>query len=257
MTLPALTNWESTRTTLHLASRILGESRKAAGVRLPNHAHLTLEVTPRGLTTNKTDAGTLTLDYPDREITYVCPEGSVTKIPLAGHSQVSLAEEVLKALADHSHPLTLNYAEITDTNPLQPDAALAADYAAVQYSMFATIARFRARLIGYLSPVNVWPHGFDISTLWFARGTVEEQDPHLNIGFSPGSAGFPRPYIYVYARPQPAGFLDIKLPEPAYWTRDKWTGIVIDYDFLAKQADHERVLENMLDAIYAAGAPLL
>ncbi len=257
MTLPTLPNWDSTRIALHQAAQILGEVRKAAGIRLPNHAHLTLEVTPRGLTTGNTDAGTLTLDYPERTITYVCPAGSITHLHLAEHTQISLADAVLKAMDSHGHPVSINRAEITGTTPLDADSALAADYAAALYSIFTAIARFRARLIGPQSPLNVWPHCFDLSMLWFARGFVEEQDPHLNFGFSPGSPGFPRPYVFVYARPMPDGFLDIKLPEPAYWTRDRWTGIVIDYDFLAAQNDHETVLEKLLSAIYAAAVPLL
>lgn len=258
MSLPALTNWDATRIALHQAAQPLGQIRKMIIPHQPNHAHLTLPITKHGLTTGETEHGTLSLDFIDRTVTYLCPAGDLETIPLAGHTQLTLTEAILAAMDKHGHPVaSIDRTEITGTTPLEVDAALAKDYAGVLYSMFTTFARFRAGLIGYLSPVNVWPHGFDLSTLWFAKGAVEEQDPHLNFGFSPGSPGFARPYIYVYARPMPAGFLDIKLPEPAYWTRDKWTGIVIDYDFLAKQADHEDVLNDLLGKIYAAAAPLL
>lgn len=257
MTLPPLPNWDNTRIALHQAAQILGEVRKASGIRLPNHAHLTVEVTSRGVTTGTTPEGTLTLDFPDRQITYVCPAGSITHIPLAGHTQIALADAVLKAITDHDHTVIINRDPITGTTPLEADPALAANYANALYSIFTAIARFRARIIGPMSPLNVWPHGFDLSMLWFAHGFVEEQDPHINIGFSPGSPGFPRPYIYVYARPIPEGLFDIKLPEPAYWTRERWTGIVIDYDYLAAQPNHEAVLENLLQEIYLEIASLL
>jgi uncharacterized protein DUF5996 len=112
-------------------------------------------------------------------------------------------------------------------------------------------------LLGGLSPMIVWPHGFDLSFLWFARGFTETQDPHLNVGFSPGSAGFPRPYVYVYAYPIPKGLLDVKLPEPAHWNTAGWTGLVIDYDALAGLPNHEIVLEQTLGTIFASIEPLM
>jgi hypothetical protein len=103
----------------------------------------------------------------------------------------------------------------------------------------------------------VWPHGFDLSFLWFARGFDEGGDPHLNFGFSPGSPGFPRPYVYAYAHPKPEGMFDFKPPAPARWNTEPWTGIVIDYDALAAASDAESTLETLLLDIHAGLAVLM
>ncbi|MBL8164884.1 MAG: hypothetical protein JNJ61_23060 [Anaerolineae bacterium] len=258
MTLPPLSNWDSTRQTLHQAAQIAGAIRSALVPPLPNYAHLALYVTPDGLTTGDLNGeGTLDLDFRQRTLIYTCPAGNVSTVPLAGHTQATLTDALLTAMDAAGHPASPKREKLTGTTPLDADARLSADYADALHSIYSAIARYRARLLGGMSPLVVWPHGFDLSFLWFARGFEERSDPHLNMGFSPGSPGLPRPYVYVYAYPAPPGMFDVQLPADARWNREPWSGIVIDYDQLAAQDGHEARLEADLQAIYAALAPLL
>ncbi len=94
-----------------------------------------------------------------------------------------------------------------------------------------------------------------VSFLWFARGFDEGHDPHLNIGFSPGSAGLPRPYVYLYASPLPPRFFDLRLPIGAHYWREGWNGIIIHYDWLANQPEAE--LEEILLRLHAMIAPMM
>ncbi len=259
MSLPALQNWDATRQALHLAAQVVGGIKKVSVQPLPNYAHLGLYIVKDGLTTGRlADGGELRLNLSQSSIVYTCPEGDVSTVALQGHTQASLTGAVLKAMNDAGHPAThVDTTHIADQSPLFVDAPTAANYQQALYSIYTAISRFRARLIGSMSPVIIFPHGFDASFLWFARGSEERSDPHLNFGFSPGSAGFPRPYIYSYASPLPAGYFDVKLPAPARFVRDPWKGIVIDYDQLANETDHESMLEQALVEIQAAVAPLL
>lgn len=79
----------------------------------------------------------------------------------------------------------------------------------------------------------------------------------MNVGFSPGSAGFDRPYVYIYASPMPDAFFDIELPSQARFVRDPWKGIVVDYDALVRDPAPEARLEQILIDIQSAVAPLL
>lgn len=258
MSLPALANWESTRTALHQAAQVAGAVRKASIPSLPNYAHLGLYATAMGVTTGRLgDGAELNLNFAQRALVYTCPAGTVNPLPLAGHSQDSLTDALLRVIADSGHPITLDRAKIAGQETFNALTDADAEYATALHSVYSAIARFRGRLLGGMSPMIVWPHGFDLSFLWFVRGFEEQRDPHVNIGFSPGSAGFPRPYVYVYASPLPAAFFDVKLPPGARFTRETWKGIVIDYDYLREQADHEAVLERMLTEIQAALAPLM
>ncbi len=258
MILPTLQNWDATRKALHAAAQVVGGIKKVSVQPLPNYAHLGLYIIKDGLTTGRlSDGGELRLNLLELNVVYICPEGDVSKVALQGHSQASLTEAVLKAMTDAGHPAQPKRDEIADQTPLAVDAATAADYQEALYSIYTAITRFRARLLGIMSPVIIFPHGFDASFLWFKRGSEERTDPHLNFGFSPGSAGFPRPYIYSYASPLPEGYFNVKLPAPARFTREPWKGIVIDYDKLAAESDHETLLEQVLIDIHAAVAPLL
>jgi len=259
MLLPTLQNWNVTRKSLHAAAQVVGGIKKVSVQPLPNYAHLGLYVVKDGLTSGYlSDGGELSLNMIEASIIYTCPEGTVSQVDLQGHSQASLTEAVLKAMADAEHPVTnVDQSHLADQTPLVVDAATAADYQQALYSIYTAMSRFRARLLGTMSPVIVFPHGFDASFLWFKRGSEERTDPHLNFGFSPGSAGFPRPYIYSYASPLPDGYFDVNLPALARFTQDTWKGIVIDYDKLAAENDHETLLEKALIDIHSAVAPLL
>ncbi len=258
MILPTLQNWDATRKALHQAAQVVGGIKKVSVQPLSNYAHLGLYIVKDGLTSGRLQDGSeLRLNLLESSIIYTCPEGDVSTVKFQGHSQSSLSEAVLKAMDDAGHPAQPNRDELADQTPLAVDAATAADYQQALFSIYTAITRFRARILGNMSPVIIFPHGFDASFLWFKRGSEERTDPHLNFGFSPGSAGFPRPYVYSYASPLPEGYFDLKLPAPAHFVQNPWKGIVIDYDKLAAEADHESLLEQVLVDIHAAVAPLL
>lgn len=260
MPLPALANWDSTRTGLHQAAQVVGAIRKTDATPLPNYLHYALEVVPEGVTSGElapSVGGELVLNFSQRAIIYTNPEGTVTSVPLEGHTQVSLMDAVLATMKEPGHPVQPDRSKITGAEPfnIHPDAAR--EYNQALYSIYIGFARFKARLFGTMSRMVVWPHGFDLSFLWFARGFDESQDAHLNFGFSLGSPGFARPYIYAYAHPKPPGMFDIELPAGGRWNTDPWTGIALDYDALAVEADVEAVVEKSLLQIHTEISPLM
>jgi hypothetical protein len=123
--------------------------------------------------------------------------------------------------------------------------------------IFTGIARFKAGLRGMQTPLVVWPHGFDISTLWFTGSEIDERQPHTNFGLSPRSEGIETPYLYAYAYPYPACFDPPDLPEGAYWHTRGWTGAVIPYDAIAGQEDAAGYVEASCIAVYQELLPLL
>ncbi|HEX2906108.1 MAG TPA: DUF5996 family protein, partial [Phototrophicaceae bacterium] len=138
------------------------------------------------------------------------------------------------------------------TTALNVDVQLAADYVGVQYRLFTALARFRARLLGGLSPIVLWPHNFDFSFLLFANPEMSEAGRHAAFGFEPRSPGLERPYIYAYVRPTPDGLTGQPLPPLARWQTEGWTGAVIQYDDLRQHAEPELALETHLLVIYTA-----
>lgn len=258
MTLPALTNWDSTRIGLHRAAQVAAAMSKVMQPPRPNFAHLGLSVTRDGLESGRLPNGAnIALNFRSQRLVFQAGPSAGWELPLAGYSQRTLAEAAQQALTASASPIQFDLNSVADMNPLEVDARLASDYAGALFSIHTAIARVRARLLGAMSPMIVFPHGFDLSSLWFARGSEERSDPHINIGFSPGSPGLPRPYIYLYAHPIPAGWFDIRLPEPAQWWREGWNGVVIGYDALAAVEDHEALIESTLRDVIEPSAALL
>ena len=115
---------------------------------------------------------------------------------------------------------------------LHVDPTHGAAFADMNAWAFGVIAAVKAQALGFQTPLGVWPHGFDVSSLVFARGSVEESDPHKNIGFSPGTDAHPTPYLYTYAYPEQAALRDA-LPDGWTWETSWGTpGGLIPYDAL-------------------------
>lgn len=257
MTLPTLTAWENTRAGLHHAAQTLGAIRKLAAPPLPNYAHLGLFVTPYGLTTGPLPFGHLSLDFIQRVVR--CHIGPNThNIALAGHTQITLLDRVLETLNHAGHPLSPDRSKISNDTLFAIDEAQSAAYAQALFAVFTAIARFRARLLGALSPMIVWPHGFDLSFLWFPGPSMDEQkDPHMNFGFSPGSPGIDHPYIYAYVWPLPDHLTQLPLPAPAHWHTQGWIGVVLSYNEIITSADPAGQIETILDTVYRAISGLM
>ncbi len=280
--LPGLNDAQPTLHNLHSAARLLGALRLLVHERQPNYLELGLKIEPEGLSTDVLPAGgEVTLDFRQLALVYRPTAGGATTLPISGQSQAALLESLLATIhaselativphkAGESYTDAMFRAadgfvnrikpkrdDLSGETPLQFDAGAARDYADALYGIFTGVARFRARLNGSMSPVVVWPEHFDLSFLWFAA-EPDEQHPHLNFGFAPYSAGIDYPYLYAYAYPYPAHYAAPKLPPGARWNTDGWTGVVLPYAEIARQADAEGSVEAACTAIFKSLRALL
>lgn len=258
MTLPALAEWGNTRLNLHQAAQVIGAVRAAVAEPEPNWGHLGLRVVPDGLTTGVLPGvGEMLLDFKTLAVLYKPGSQDPVEFTLARYSQVTLADAVEQTLDALDHPVTLKRNKITGTSLWEIKADLAADYARVLFLFFETLRRFRESLPGEKSRLVVWPHGFDLSFLWFAADKTSEQGPHMAFGFSPGSAGLERPYVYTYAYPVPEGLTRLALPPRTRWHTAGWTGTITEYDRLVAEPDPATVIEGVLREIFDRVSPRL
>lgn len=280
-----LSSLENAQPTLHAiaaVTRLLGAVRVLAFERQPNFLHLGMKIVPEGVSTDVLPTGgEVRLDIAQLLLIYCSAAGTAHIIPLEGQTQADLLETLLAAIYNNElsvlfpkangetyteaafaavstltnrgrlHPELLN-----DPTPLHFDVGAAASYAAALYSIFTAVARFRARLLGSMTPVVVWNEHFDLSFIWFAA-EADENHPHLNFGFAPYSAGIDEPYLYAYAYPYPASNTPPSLPSGARWNTEGWTGVVLPYSAIQNQPDAEAYLEAACSGIYRALRPLL
>jgi hypothetical protein len=256
MPLATLSNWDDTRIALHQSMQVLRSARLLGVDPLPNSLEYGTIPMPYGATTGPLKfGGELLLDFAQAAIVYRDHGKEVFRVGLAGHNQTSLFDTVFAELAKAGLKLDPNRGKITNTTPFKISLEQVQTYTSVMWRMYTALARFRAHVYGWMSPVVMWPHGFDLSFLWFARGSEERSDPHLNFGFSPGTPDIGQPYVYFYAYPAING-LDKALPSNMRW-HTAWSspGGVLEYDKFASANDPEAVVEDtLLDAFRAASA---
>jgi hypothetical protein len=274
---PLINGWEATRDGLHRAAQVLSAIRQTHITPQPNWIHVALYGYERGLTTGRLDNDMeVMLDFTDGSLRYILADGATgdkglqdqintwqteggavgvetRAIPITGHTSPSLLNALTDAL--HIEPTdAMNAAlDFQPDQPIQLDMHTSADYATALYMIYTGFSRFRSRLFGTMTPFVVWAHGFDLSMLWFhGHNPDESSESHINVGFSPGSSGFDRPYLYAYAYPMPADFQTRTLPAPARWYHDKWQGAVVDYNALIGDAHPDQLIEGLARGMFEA-----
>ena len=169
---------------------------------MPNDLHYSTMPTRTGASTGPLSfGGALHLNYASGTIVYQREEQTVFSIELNGHNQTSLFDAVFARFADAGHDLDPNRSKVTETTPFKLDLAQARTYVEVQRRMYGVLAEMKAHMNGPQTPLVLWPHGFDLSTIWFVDGMDESNDPQVCFGFSPGTPDVGQPYFYFYAWP--------------------------------------------------------
>ncbi len=253
--LPALSNWEETRTALHQSLQVLRSTRLLGVDPLPNSLEYGAIPTSYGATTGPLKfGGELRLDFGKGAINFQRGDAEIFSVPLAGHNQTSLFDTVFAEFATAGHSLQPNRSKITNTTPFSLKLETAGTYAGVMWRMYTALARIHGRILGWMTPITLWPHGFDLSFLWFPGGTEETKDPHVNFGFSPFTPDVGQPYVYFYAYPLVPG-LDTDVPSPMRW-HTAWAtpGGVLEYEKFAAASDPEALVEDVLLQVYRAAS---
>ncbi len=256
--LPQLNSTKRTLESLREAMQPLRSARFGGCAPLPNKIQYSVHSRSYGASTGElTFGGELQLDYVKAEIRYVKNDKMVFTVPLKGENQVSLADKVFDLFKEHKCDIEPDREKITETTTFDIDVQVAKNYAEAQHRISTALAKAQGHMNGYKTAVALWPHGFDLSFLWFKDGHDEMKDPHMNFGFSPGF-GEDEPYLYFYAWPTPAEMLQKKLPEGGKW-QSTWSapGAVFGYSTLQKQANPEEYIEKLLLKFYHDMEPIL
>lgn len=128
-------------------------------------------------------------------------------------------------------------------------------------SVAAALEDFRAGIREEKSPIQVWPHHFDLSMIWLPGGKVPGHDPadeehadkQMNFGFTFGDEGIPEPYLYVTAYPLPKAMSGTALPAGTTWHSEGFSGAVLFYKDLVTMRDPAGYLSELWNRLLDAG----
>ena len=248
MTLATLENWENTRDALHQIALVVGAIRVACSDPLPNDLHFSVELSAAGISSARMRCGgELTFDFRSLQLAFERGGRVVFALDASGHSQVSLMRRLLALFDDCGYSIAPSMKYIAHESTFSIDPQLSIDYLRVLDAVYTALARFRARLSGYMSPLVLWPHHFDLAFIWFPTEDRDEHSaPQIAYGFSPFSPGLDRPYLYAYAWSKPTGYLQLPVEEPAQANSEGYVGLYAAYDDLRTSDDFSKTVESIL-----------
>ncbi len=278
--------WSDTAATLHMWTQIVGKIRMSQSPWLNHSWHVTLYVTPRGLTTGTVPHGDRTFsidfDFINHELIVRSCEGDVVSLPLEPQDTADFYAAVMSALEslDFSVSISASPNEVEDPIPFAEDrthkhydADAVHRFWRVLYQVDRVFSRFRADFNGKASPSHFFWGSFDLAVtrfsgreapdhpgglpnmpLWVAQEAYSHEVS--SAGFWPGGDAFPEPIFYSYAYPTPDGFSAAKVgPGDARWVDDLGE-FVLPLDAVRNTASPEDALLEFLQSTFDAAASL-
>jgi len=264
-----LATWQATRDTIAGYAQVIGKVRRALTPPQKHWWHVSLRAAAAGLTTTPVPAGDQTfellLDFTQHRLLLTTSHGQRRDFALTGQSIYAFKNQVVVLLAELEIYPEIDHELFSDESSGSYDKSAVATFWQVFSQVDAALKEFRHGLRGESSPVQIWPHHFDIGVNWFSGRLIPDQDPNdpewsdeqMNFGFSTGDGGIPDPYFYITAYPVPADLTGTELPAGAYWQTEGWTGAVLPYAVLSSSADGKDFLLNFLQTLQQAGARLM
>lgn len=261
---PLLPEYEPTRATLHAYAKAMGTIARTHGIAHPKWWHVSLAVRPEGLTTDPIplpDGGSLavTLDPNQHLIQLRASDGTKTSIDLTARPTATrVGEELIAAASGLGLEDSYDRARFANDESREYNPAAATGY----FDAFIAVANVfearRATLGERVSPVQLWPHGFDVAFEWFGTRTIQQDGEvlpaQLNLGFYPGGD---EPYFYSSPWPFDEDLLDTSLPHGATWHTEGWSGAYLPYRIVREAMSAATTLHDFAQAVFEAARPTL
>lgn len=278
-----LTEWEETKTTLHLWAQIVGKIRMASTAPRNHWWHVPLYLDVRGLTTRRMHAKDgvtfqIDFDFIDHRLVVSTNAGAVESFELVdGLSVAEFDADLHEVLTAHGIDVAIRESPfgVPMTTPFPDDREHTAyDRDAVErfWRILDWTDQIFEEFSGWscakTSPVHLFWHSFDLAVTRFdghAAPLLPDADPvtreaysHkvVSFGFWAGDRNVREPTYYAYAAPEPVGLRDQPLlPADAFWNAQSGGSLaLLRYEAVRVAADPRAVLLAFLETAYQAGA---
>ena len=277
---------KDTYDTLHMWTQILGKIKLGT---LPwiNHSwHVTLKITPTGLTTStlpyRDQFFQLDLDLVNHLLIISSNKGEIRQFDLPGLSVAEFYEKLFTLLKELNIDLEIYSKPVELPNPIRfEEDTLHSTYekeqaTALHKALLAiqdVLIGFRCHFKGKSSDVQFFWGSFDLAVSRFsgrkapkhpggipnlANWVAEEAYSHevMSAGFWPGSEILPEAAFYCYLYPEPDDYKDAPIePKEAYY-HEELREFILPYKVVQESEDPEGKLREFLDSTYEVGSRL-
>lgn len=257
------------RDTIQTYCQFLGTVRRTLMPPQKHWWHISLQAAAAGLTTTPIPNQALTfemlLDFTTHEFCLSTNEGDWWDMSLRGQSGREFVEETLGALRTLSIDARIDRSKFNDTARRAYDTTVVEDYWQAASQVDILLKQFKGELREETSPVQLWPHHFDFSLVWFSGrlapgvdpADAENADEQMAFGFSTGDGSIPEPYFYITAYPWQEALLQHEAPVGARWHTEGWKGALLLYSTLTKSEQPKEQLLDFWRSVQRAGASLM
>lgn len=280
----AFNDWKDTLATVHLWTQIVGKIRLRKMPWLNHSWHVTLYVTPDGLSTGSVpyQHGIFQVDFNfmQHELIIITSTGKRATVALRPRTVASFYEELFAQLAalDIDVSIYSMPSEIPGAIPFEKDQLHHAydqqkieDFWQALVKIHNVFTRFRTRFTGKCSPVHFFWGAFDLAVTRFSGRDAPPhtgQAPNMpaavmqeayskevsSCGFWPGSEQYPHAVFYAYCYPAAPAFAEQPVqPAAAFYSADMGE-FMLPYDAVQQSADPEETLLAFMQSTYEAAA---
>jgi hypothetical protein len=257
----------ATRNAVHNYTQVLGDWSSSNQPRRKHWWQLAVHPSIGGISTGLVHSGIdfeLELELGKDRLRGRVVDGNELSEPLAGRPANELAEIVKSFLLDNGIDGQFVPTEKERDSHAQAMPAYSAQIAetlgTTLRSVHGALATFRAGIREETSPIQIWPHHFDLAMLWLPGEKIPGQDPdneeysdkQMNFGFTFGDEGIPEPYFYVTAYPLPDEFSVLLLPPGTVWNTQGFSGAVLPYRSLLENSNPAEYLVDLWNGLVSA-----
>ncbi len=277
-------NLKDTLATLHLWLQMVGKIRLRKTPWINHSWHVTLYVSPRGLTTGSVpyERGVFSLEFNflQHQLVLTTSTGQQTNLVLSDGTIADFYQRLLALLqqADiavdiHTRPNELEpaipFEEDKQPRTYHPDHAHTVWQALIR--IHNAFTRFRADFTGKVSPVHLFWGAFDLAVTRFSGREAPQHPggaPNIPLevmqeayshevssaGFWPGNPDFPEAAIYSYCYPTPDAFKEQPVQPDAAYYHQELGEFILPYAAVQQADDPNAMLTDFLQTTYAAAA---
>jgi len=278
--------WSDTAATLHMWFQIVGKVRLVQSPWTNHSWHVTLYVSPRGLTTSaipyQARSFEMTFDFIAHQLVIQASDGGAARIALEPQSVAAFYRRVMDEMgglglrvAIHKKPNDVAEAIPFDRDEVHKayDREYANRFWRILVQADRVLKRFRARFIGKCSPVHFFWGGPDLAVTRFSGRTAPPHPggiPNMpdwvmrdayshevsSCGFWAGGGAIAYPAFYAYAYPEPSGFAAAAVePKGAFYSTDL-REFILPYDVVRQADSPDDALQAFAQTTYEAAADL-
>ena len=273
--------WRPTKDTLHLYLQIVGKIRLGMHPRINHWWHVSLYVSPRGLTTGAIPYSggnfEIDFDFKNHALRMSASDGGHEDFALYdGLTVADFYSSVFANLAKlgirpkiwavpYEGPSKLPFARNTENKSY--DKKYIERFHQMLVAVDDILEEFRGRFIGKSTPVHLFWHSFDLALTRFSGkaapiregASLVEREAYshevISFGFWFGDNNVPAPAFYSYTAPEPAGLTDEPLLPPAAKWAESGGGhlALLMYDDVRTMENPLETVLQFLESAYQAG----